>query len=70
MYEIFDYLNKCDFSPVPSIYGSHPDLLKAFSDKVSGAFIRSGTAHAVALDIFKAFKRHSDLLYKFRSYEI
>ena len=70
MYKIFDYLKKCDFSPVPSIYDSHADLLKAFSDRIARAFIRSGTAHAVALDISKAFNRHSDFLYKFRSYEI
>ena len=52
------------------MYGSHADLLKAFSDRIARAFIRSGTAHAVALDTFKAFNRHSDFLYKFRSYEI
>ena len=70
MYRIFDYLKKCDFSPVPILYGSHADLLKDFSDRIARAFIRSGTAHAVALDISKAFNRHSDFLYKFRSYEI
>ena len=70
MYKIFDYLKKCDFSPVPSIYDSHADLLKAFSDRIARAFIRSGTAHAVPLDTYKAFNRHSDFLYKFRSYEI
>ena len=70
MYRIFDYLKKCDFSPVPRIYDSHADLLKAFSDRIARVFIRSGTAHAVAFDISKAFNRHSDFLYKFRSYEI
>ena len=70
MYKIFDCLKKCDFSPVPSIYDSHADLLKAFSDRIARAFIRSGTAQAVPLDTYKAFNRHSDFLYKFRSYEI
>ena len=70
MYKIFDYLKKCDFSPVPSIYGSHADLLKALSERITRAFIRSGIAHAVALDISKAFNRQSDFLYKFRYYEI
>ena len=53
-----------------STYGSHAGLLKAFSDRLARAFIRSGTAHTVALDISKAFDRHSDFLYKSRSYEI
>ena len=70
MYKIFDYLKKCDFSPVPSIYGSHADLLKAIFDRITRDFIRSGTAHAVAVDISKALNRHSDFLYKFRSYGI
>ena len=70
MYKIFDNLKKCDFSPVPSIYGSHADLQKALPERIARAFIRSEITHAVALDISKAFNRHSDFLYKFRSYEI
>ena len=70
MYKILDNLKKCDFSPVPSIYGSHADLLKALSERIDRAFIRSGIAHAIALDLSKAFNRHNDFLYKFRSYEI
>ena len=71
MYRIFDYiLEKCDFSPVLSIYGYHADLLKAISNRIARAFIRSGTAYTVALDISKALNRHSDFLYKFKSYGI
>ena len=68
--EDFWLLEKCDFSLVPSIYGSHADFLKAISDRIARAFIRSETAHTVALDISKAFNRPSDFLYKFRSYGI
>ena len=71
MYRIFYYtLEKSDFSPVLSIYGYHADLLKAISNRIARAFIRSGTAYTVALDISKALNRHSDFLYKFKSYGI
>ena len=59
----FGLLEKCDFSSVPSLYGSHADLLKAISDKIARDFIRSETAYAVALDISKAFNRHIDFVY-------
>ena len=42
------------------------------SDRVAGAFNRSGALQAVALDICKAFDRvlHTALLHKFKFYGI
>ena len=56
---IVDQLEKCDlFSDFQ--YGfrssrSTADLLIVVSDKIAGAFNRSGATQAVALDIYKAF---------------
>ena len=48
------------------------DLLTVVSDRIAGAFNRSGATRAVALDISKAFDRvwHAGLLHKFKSYGI
>ena len=48
------------------------DLLTAVSDKIAGAFNKSGATRAVALDIFKAFDRvwQTGLLRKLTSYGI
>ena len=49
---------------------STADLLTVVSDRIAGAFNRSGTTRAVALDISKAFDRvwHAGLLHKIKSY--
>ena len=44
----FWLLEKCDFSPVPSIYGSHAYILNAISDRIARAFIKSGIAQHLA----------------------
>ena len=70
---IVDNLEKCClFSN--SQYGfrssqSTGDLLTFVSDRIAGAFNRSGTTRAVALDICKAFDRvwHTGLLHKLKS---
>ena len=49
---------------------STADLLAVVSDRIAGAFNRSGATGAVALDISKAFDRvwHVGLLHKLKSY--
>ena len=51
---------------------STADLLTVVSDRIAGAFNRSGATRAVALDISKAFDRvwHAGLLHKLKSYGI
>ena len=51
---------------------SAADLLTVVSDRIAGAFNRSGATRAVALDISKAFDRvwHAGLLHKLKSYGI
>ena len=73
---IVDHLEKCDlFSDFQ--YGfrssrSTADLLTIVSDRIAGAFNRSGATRAVALDISKAFDRvwHAGRLHKLTSYGI
>ena len=56
---IVDHLEKCglfsDFQYVFRSSRSTADLLTVVSDRIAGAFNRSGTTRAVALDISKAF---------------
>ena len=51
---------------------STADLLTVVSDRIAGAFNRSGAIWAVALDISKDFDSvwHAGLLHKFKSYGI
>ena len=51
---------------------STADLLTIVSDRIAGAFNRSGATRAVALDISKIFDRvwHAGLLHKLKSYGI
>ena len=51
---------------------STADLLTVVSDRIAGAFNRSGATRAVALDISMAFDRiwHAGLLHKLKSYGI
>ena len=51
---------------------STADLLTFVSDRIAGAFNRSGAPQAVALNICKAFDRvwYPNLLHKLRSYGI
>ena len=73
---IVDHLEKCDlFSDFQ--YGfrsfrSTADLLTIVSDRIAGAFNRSGATRAVALDISKAFDGvwHAGRLHKLTSYGI
>ena len=73
---IIDHLEKCglfsDFQYGFSSSGSTADLLTVVSDRFARAFIRSGAARAVALDLSKAFDRvwHAGLLHKRKSYGI
>ena len=70
------HLEKCDlFSDFQ--YGfrssrSTADLVTVVSDRIAGAFNRSGATRAVALDISKAFDKvwHAGLLHKLKSYGI
>ena len=70
---IVDHLEKCglfsDFQYGFRSSRSTADLLTVISDRIGGAFNRSGTTQAVALDISKAFERvwHAGLLYKLKS---
>ena len=73
---IVDYLEKCglfpDFQNGFKSSWSTADLLAVVSDRIAGAFNRSGAAWAVVLDISKAADRvwHTGLLRKLQSYEI
>ena len=73
---IVDHLGKCDlFSDFQSGFRSSRstvDLLTVVSDRIGGAFNRSGATRAVVLDISKAFYRvwHAGLLCKLKSYGI
>ena len=70
-----DHLAKCCFSDFQ--YGfrssrSAADFLTVLSDRIAGAFNRSGPTRAVALDISKAFDRvwRASIIYKRKSYVI
>ena len=71
-----DHLEKCspfsDFQYSFRSSRSTADLLTVVSDRIAGAFNRSGATRAVALDISKAFDRvwHAGLFHKLRSYGI
>ena len=73
---IVDHLEKCglfsDFQYGFRSSRSTADLLTVVSDRIAGAFNRSGATRAVALDISKAFDRvwHAGLLHKLKSYGI
>ena len=73
---IVDHLEKCglfsDFQYSFRSCRSTADLLTVVSDRIAGAFNRSGATRIVALDISKAFDRvwHADLLHKLKSYGI
>ena len=58
---VVDHLEKCglfsDFQYVFRSFQSTTDLVVVVSDRIAGAFNRSGATRAVALDIFKAFDR-------------
>ena len=58
---VVDHLEKCglfsDFQYVFRSFRSTTDLVVVVSDRIAGAFNRSGATQAVALDIFKAFDR-------------
>ena len=58
---VVDHLEKCglfsDFQYVFRSFRSTTDLVVVVSDRIAGAFNRSGATRAVALDIFKAFDR-------------
>ena len=51
---------------------STADLLTVVSDRIAGAFNRSGATQAVVLDISKAFDRvcHAGLIHNLKSYGI
>ena len=72
---IVDHLEKCGlFSNFQHGFRSSQsteDLLTVVSDRIAKAFNRSAAAHAVALDISKAFDRvwHAGLLHKLKSYK-
>ena len=70
-----DHLEKCGFSDFQ--YGfrssrSTVDFLAVLSDRIAGAFNRSGSTRALALDISKAFDRvwRASIIYKRKSYVI
>ena len=71
-----DHLEKCglfsDFQYGFRCFRSTADLLTVVSDRIAGAFNRSGATWAVALDISKAFDRvwHAGLLHELKSYGI
>ena len=73
---IVDHLEKCglfsDFQYGFRSSQSTADLQTVVSDRIAGAFNRSGATRAVALDISKAFDRvwHAGLLHKLKSYGI
>ena len=74
--KIVDHLEKCDLF-FDFHYGfrssrSTADLLTVVSDRIVGAFNRSGATQAVALDISKTFDKvwHASLLQKLKSYRI
>ena len=73
---IVDHLEKCglfsDFQYGFRSSRSTADLLTVVSDRITGAFNRSGATRAVALDISKAFDTvwHAGLLHKLKSYGI
>ena len=74
--EILAHLEKCGFFS-DFQYGfrssrSTVDLLTVVSDRIAGAFNRSGATRAVALDISKAFNRvwHAGLLHKLKCYGV
>ena len=58
---VVDHLEKCglfsDFQYVFRSFRSTTDLVVVVSDRIAGAFNRSGATRAVALDILKAFDR-------------
>ena len=70
-----DLLEECSlFSNFPYDFRSSrstADLLTVVSDRIAGAFNRSGATRAVARDLSKAFDRvwHAGLLHKRKSYE-
>ena len=67
---IVDHLEKCvlfsDFQCALRSSRSTPDLLTVVSDRIAGAYNRSGATRAVAVDIFKTFEWvwHAGLLRK------
>ena len=73
---IVDHLEKCglfsDFQYGFRSSQSTADLLTVVSDRIAGAFNRSGATRTAALDISKAFDRvwHSGLLHKLKSFKI
>ena len=70
---IVGHLEKCGlFSDLQYGFQSTADLLTIVSDRIAGAFNRSGATQALALDISTAFDWvwHDGLLHKLKSYEI
>ena len=73
---IVDQLEKCSFFLISSMVLGFLDQLQVFSvflsDRIAGAFNRSGAPRAVALDISQAFDKvwHAGLLHKPKSYGI
>ena len=70
---IVGHLEKCGlFSDLQYGFRSTADLLTIVSDRIAGAFNRSGATQALALDISTAFDWvwHDGLLHKLKSYEI
>ena len=69
---IVDHLEKCGLFSDFQYGRSTADLLTVVSDRIAGAFNRSGATRAVALVISKAFDRvwHAGLLHKLKSYGI
>ena len=74
--KIVDHLEKCglfsDFQYGFRSSQSTADLLTVVSDRITGAFNRSGATRAVALDISKAFNMvwHAGLVHKLKYYGI
>ena len=73
---IVDHREKCglfsDFQYGFRSSRSTADLLTVVSDRIAGAFNRSGATRAIALDIFKVFDRvwHAGLLHKLKLYGV